>query len=227
MNKVVQGQTLESSVQALILVSSMPPTSAGLMLFRSFVSRGNRTWKKTEITIIYQFYILHSFVKIKMHVKTNTIYPNKTSLPCWSRTPTPLHPKFVDHVQEVPFVGRWELACGLASVHHSTTKPYLQGQNTQVKEHLWTYTSLKRDSSPKTENSIIYFLTCKTFIHLHNTNEDNYKEIWKMSVLSLTVNATTTLTLHTVHKDIVKLIYMNCQNFLRRINHFIWWTDLI
>lgn len=35
--------TLESSVEALILVSSIPPMSAGLMFSRSFVSRGNST----------------------------------------------------------------------------------------------------------------------------------------------------------------------------------------
>lgn len=35
--------TLDSRVQALIRVSSIPPTSAGLMLSRSFVSSGNST----------------------------------------------------------------------------------------------------------------------------------------------------------------------------------------
>lgn len=35
--------TLESSVEALILVSSIPPMSAGLMFSRSLVSRGNST----------------------------------------------------------------------------------------------------------------------------------------------------------------------------------------
>lgn len=35
--------TFDKSVQALILVSSIPPTSAGLMLSSSFVSRGKST----------------------------------------------------------------------------------------------------------------------------------------------------------------------------------------
>lgn len=36
--------TLESRVEALIRVSSIPPTSAGLMFSKSLVSRGNSTW---------------------------------------------------------------------------------------------------------------------------------------------------------------------------------------
>lgn len=40
--------TLESSVEALILVSSIPPTSAGLMFSSSLVSRGNSTLLKQD-----------------------------------------------------------------------------------------------------------------------------------------------------------------------------------
>lgn len=40
-------RTFDKSVQALILVSSIPPTSAGLMLSSSLVRRGKRTWKHT------------------------------------------------------------------------------------------------------------------------------------------------------------------------------------
>ena len=40
----VVSSTLESRVEALIRVSSIPPTSAGLMFSKSLVSRGNSTW---------------------------------------------------------------------------------------------------------------------------------------------------------------------------------------
>lgn len=40
----VVSSTLESSVEALIRVSSIPPTSAGLIFSKSLVSRGNSTW---------------------------------------------------------------------------------------------------------------------------------------------------------------------------------------
>lgn len=41
---MVVSSTLESRVEALIRVSSIPPTSAGLMFSKSLVSRGNSTW---------------------------------------------------------------------------------------------------------------------------------------------------------------------------------------
>lgn len=41
--RVVSG-TLDSRVEALIRVSSIPPTSAGLIFSKSLVSRGNSTW---------------------------------------------------------------------------------------------------------------------------------------------------------------------------------------
>ena len=45
-------QTFESRVQALILVSSIPPTSAGLMFSRSLVRSGNKTCTSTRDIVI-------------------------------------------------------------------------------------------------------------------------------------------------------------------------------
>lgn len=40
--------TLDKRVQALILVSSIPPTSAGLMLSNNLVSKGKSTYTHTH-----------------------------------------------------------------------------------------------------------------------------------------------------------------------------------
>lgn len=69
-------QTLDSRVQPLILVSSIPPTSAGLMLSRSFVSRGNRTCSHTDhimFNIMYFFYFNMDFSAFHLHVSSHLV----------------------------------------------------------------------------------------------------------------------------------------------------------
>jgi len=53
------------------------------------------------------------------------------------------------------------------------------------------------------------FQTFKTFVHFWDTSEDLFDEIQELSVPPLTVYSTTTLTPQRVHKEIVKLIFMN------------------
>jgi len=55
--------------------------------------------------------------------------------------------------------------------------------------------------------NLMLFQTHKTFVNLHNTNKDLFDEIWEF--LSLHKQLTDSLTLQKVHKEIVKLIYMN------------------
>lgn len=51
MQMVSLALTLDKRVQALILVSSIPPTSAGLMLSNSLVSKGKSTYTHTQTRV--------------------------------------------------------------------------------------------------------------------------------------------------------------------------------
>lgn len=114
--------TFDNSVQALILVSSIPPTSAGLMLSSSLVSRGKSTWqptKKHEWKTSEQR-CLHSPEITHEHTLADIQH-----LPCWNRTPIQLHQVSADHEQAAPSGGRWGPACEPVAWHHSTTKQSL------------------------------------------------------------------------------------------------------
>jgi len=85
---------------------------------------------------------------------------------------------------------------------------------------------LKR-CSPKKANSVInYSALCRSklvssFVHLWNTNEDIFDEIWEISVPPH-IYATDTLMLLKVHKEIVKLIHMNWAVYSK-----VFWRDTI